>query len=153
MVISFCRHDLELIYANHQDIVNLLFLFLQIFKKATMKALRKKSILLTGYLEYMIKHYYGEDKAETKKPVVNIITPSCIEDRGCQLTLSFSVPIKHVFQELQKRGVVVSVSLALLPGFLSPLNVRDKFYHLWFNHYFMLFHINQSTSEDTISAS
>ncbi|XP_045059113.2 kynureninase isoform X1 [Desmodus rotundus] len=79
---------------------------LEIFKKATMKALRRKSILLTGYLEYMIKHYYGKDKAETKKPTVNIITPSSIEDRGCQLTLSFSIPITYVFQELEKRGVV-----------------------------------------------
>ncbi|XP_053525598.1 kynureninase [Artibeus jamaicensis] len=79
---------------------------LEIFNKATMKALRRKSILLTGYLEYMIKHYYGKDKAETKKPFVNIITPSNIKDRGCQLTLSFSVPITHVLQELEKRGVV-----------------------------------------------
>uniref|UniRef100_A0A8D1HMU6 Kynureninase n=1 Tax=Sus scrofa TaxID=9823 RepID=A0A8D1HMU6_PIG len=79
---------------------------LEIFKQATMKALRRKSILLTGYLEYMIKQYYSQDKAETKKTVVNIITPSSIEDRGCQLTLTFSVPMKQVFQELEKRGVV-----------------------------------------------
>ncbi|KAB0392810.1 hypothetical protein E2I00_008641, partial [Balaenoptera physalus] len=46
------------------------------------------------------------DKAETKKTVVNIITPSRIEDRGCQLTLTFSIPIKYIFQELEKRGVV-----------------------------------------------
>lgn len=45
-----------------------------------MKALRRKSILLTGYLEYMIKHYYGKDKTETKKSVVNLIIPSHIED-------------------------------------------------------------------------
>lgn len=79
-----------------------------------MKALRRKSILLTGYLEYLIKHYYNKDTADTKKPFVNIITPSCIEERGCQLTLTFSVPMKYVFQELEKRGVVVSISLALL---------------------------------------
>ncbi|XP_057601715.1 kynureninase [Hippopotamus amphibius kiboko] len=79
---------------------------LEIFRQATMKALRRKSILLTGYLEYMIKHYLGQDKGETKKTVVNIITPSRIEDRGCQLTLTFSIPIKYVFQELEKRGVV-----------------------------------------------
>ncbi|XP_066201575.1 kynureninase [Saccopteryx leptura] len=82
---------------------------LEIFKKTTMKALRRKSILLTGYLEYMIKHYYGKDKAETKKVFVNIITPSHVEERGCQLTLTFSVPIKSVFQELQKRGVVCDI--------------------------------------------
>uniref|UniRef100_A0A8C5V5U2 Kynureninase n=1 Tax=Microcebus murinus TaxID=30608 RepID=A0A8C5V5U2_MICMU len=74
--------------------------------RATMKALRRKSILLTGYLEYLIKHYYSKDKADTKKPMVNIITPSRIEDRGCQLTLTFSVSKKDVFQELEKRGVV-----------------------------------------------
>lgn len=79
---------------------------LEIFKQATMKALRRKSILLTGYLEYLIKHYYNKDKADPKKPFVNIITPASIEDRGCQLTLTFSVPIKCVFQELEKRGVV-----------------------------------------------
>ncbi|XP_072875754.1 kynureninase isoform X2 [Chlorocebus sabaeus] len=78
----------------------------KIFKQATMKALRKKSILLTGYLEYLIKHNYGKDKAATEKPIVNIITPSHIEERGCQLTITFSVPNKDVFQELEKRGVV-----------------------------------------------
>ncbi|XP_069433782.1 kynureninase isoform X2 [Ovis canadensis] len=79
---------------------------LEIFKQATMKALRRKSILLTGYLEYMIKHYFSQDKAESKKTVVNIITPSYIEERGCQLTLTFSIPVKYVIQELEKRGVV-----------------------------------------------
>ncbi|XP_006834631.1 PREDICTED: kynureninase [Chrysochloris asiatica] len=79
---------------------------LEVFKQTTMKALRRKSILLTGYLEYMIKHYYNKDKAESKKPHVNIITPSNIEDRGCQLTLTFSAPMKYIFKELEKRGVV-----------------------------------------------
>ncbi|XP_012497194.1 PREDICTED: kynureninase [Propithecus coquereli] len=79
---------------------------LEIFKQATMKALRRKSILLTGYLEYLIKHYYSKDKGDTKKPMVNIITPSRVEDRGCQLTLTFSNSKKNVFQELEKRGVV-----------------------------------------------
>lgn len=75
-----------------------------------MKALRRKSILLTGYLEYLIKHYYNEDKTNPEKPFVKIITPSQIEERGCQLTLSFSLPIKSVFKELEKRGVAVSKS-------------------------------------------
>lgn len=75
-----------------------------------MKALRRKSILLTGYLEYLIKHYYSEDKTNPGKPFVRIITPSQIEERGCQLSLSFSLPIKSVFKELEKRGVAVSKS-------------------------------------------
>ncbi|XP_029874498.1 kynureninase isoform X4 [Aquila chrysaetos chrysaetos] len=78
---------------------------LEVFSQTTMKALRRKSILLTGYLEYLIKHYYNEDKTNPEKPFVKIITPSQIEERGCQLTLSFSLPIKSVFKELEKRGV------------------------------------------------
>ncbi|KAM9592455.1 LOW QUALITY PROTEIN: kynureninase-like [Trichechus inunguis] len=80
-------------------------LSLEIFKQPTM-TLRRKSVLLTSYLEYMIKYCYNKDKAESKKPLVNIITPSHIEDQGCQLTLLFFVPMKYVFQELEKRGVV-----------------------------------------------
>ncbi|KAM9188923.1 kynureninase isoform 2-T3 [Mergus octosetaceus] len=78
---------------------------LEVFGQTTMKALRRKSILLTGYLEYLIKHYYSEDKRNPEKPFVKIITPPRVEERGCQLTLSFSLPIKSVFKELEKRGV------------------------------------------------
>uniref|UniRef100_K7GE71 Uncharacterized protein n=1 Tax=Pelodiscus sinensis TaxID=13735 RepID=K7GE71_PELSI len=78
---------------------------LEVFGQTTMKVLRRKSILLTGYLEYLIKHYYSEDKANPEKPFVKIITPPQIEERGCQLTLFFSTPIKYVFKELEKRGI------------------------------------------------
>ncbi|XP_036599402.1 kynureninase [Trichosurus vulpecula] len=79
---------------------------LEIFSQTTMETLRKKSILLTGYMEYLIKHYYSKDKAAPNKPFVKIMTPSHIEHRGCQLTLTFSIPMKNVFQELEKRGVI-----------------------------------------------
>uniref|UniRef100_A0A8C7LRN6 Kynureninase n=1 Tax=Oncorhynchus mykiss TaxID=8022 RepID=A0A8C7LRN6_ONCMY len=65
-------------------------------------------VLLTGYLECLIQHYYNKDEAQPHKPHVHIITPSHPEERGCQLSLSFSVPIAAVFQELEKRGVAVS---------------------------------------------
>lgn len=86
-----------------------------------MKLLRKKSILLTGYLEYLIRHYYSEAKDDLKKPHVKIITPSNIEERGCQLTLVFSIPIKSVFEELEKRGVAVSMLASLHVGHLSTI--------------------------------
>ncbi|NP_001276522.1 kynureninase isoform 2 [Mus musculus] len=82
---------------------------LEVFQQATMTALRRKSILLTGYLEYMLKHYHSKDNTENKGPIVNIITPSRAEERGCQLTLTFSIPKKSVFKELEKRGVVVCI--------------------------------------------
>uniref|UniRef100_A0AAY4C6M7 Kynureninase n=1 Tax=Denticeps clupeoides TaxID=299321 RepID=A0AAY4C6M7_9TELE len=78
---------------------------LEIFSQTSMKSLRKKSILLTGYLEYLIKHFYSKDESNLSKPYVQIITPSNPEERGCQLSLSFSVPILAVFKELEKRGV------------------------------------------------
>uniref|UniRef100_A0A673ZLY2 Kynureninase n=1 Tax=Salmo trutta TaxID=8032 RepID=A0A673ZLY2_SALTR len=64
-----------------------------------------KSRLLMGYLECLIQHYYNKDESQPYKPYVHIITPSHPEERGCQLSLSFSVPIAAVFQELEKRGV------------------------------------------------
>ncbi|XP_006974357.1 kynureninase isoform X1 [Peromyscus maniculatus bairdii] len=79
---------------------------LELFQKATMTALRRKSILLTGYLEYMLKQYHSKENTENQGPIVNIITPSRAEDRGCQLTLTFSISRKGVFEELEKRGVV-----------------------------------------------
>ena len=80
----------------------------QVFNKTSMQALRRKSLLLTGYLEYLIKHYYTEDPTQPHKPHVRIITPSDPQQRGCQLSLCFSVHIRKVFQELEKRGVAVS---------------------------------------------
>ncbi|KAM9328211.1 kynureninase isoform 2-T3 [Pholidichthys leucotaenia] len=78
---------------------------LEVFNMTSMLALRRKSLLLTGYLEYLIKRYYTEDPSEPQKPHVCIITPSDPRQRGCQLSLCFSVPIKSVFEGLEKRGV------------------------------------------------
>ncbi|RXM28323.1 Kynureninase [Acipenser ruthenus] len=78
---------------------------LEIFNQTSMKALRKKSVLLTGYLECLIKQCYTKDESDPQKPYVKIITPSNVEERGCQLSLVFSVPIKTVYKELEKRGV------------------------------------------------
>ncbi|KAK0132704.1 Kynureninase [Merluccius polli] len=79
---------------------------LEIFNMTSMQALRRKSILLTGYLEYLIQHYYTWDPSRPDKPHVTILTPSDPQQRGCQLSLSFSVPVGRVFQELERRGVV-----------------------------------------------
>ncbi|XP_033836902.1 kynureninase [Periophthalmus magnuspinnatus] len=78
---------------------------LEVFHKAGMSSLRRKSLLLTGYLEYLILHYYSQDPSQPHRPYVHIITPSDPRQRGCQLSLCFSVPIRRVFQELEKRGV------------------------------------------------
>ncbi|XP_053328292.1 kynureninase [Spea bombifrons] len=78
---------------------------LEVFNQTTMKDLRRKSILLTGYLEYLIKHYFSDHVNESKKPYIKIMTPSNFEERGCQLSLTFKLPAKDVLEELEKRGV------------------------------------------------
>uniref|UniRef100_H3DIG4 Kynureninase n=1 Tax=Tetraodon nigroviridis TaxID=99883 RepID=H3DIG4_TETNG len=77
---------------------------LEVFSRTSMKELRRKSLLLTGYLEYLIRHHYG-DAAPARRPHVRILTPSEPEQRGCQLSLRFSISVRAVFQELEKRGV------------------------------------------------
>ncbi|XP_059906750.1 kynureninase [Gadus macrocephalus] len=78
---------------------------LEIFDMTSMSALRCKSMLLTGYLEYLIQHYYTRDPCRPDHPHVTILTPRDPQQRGCQLSLSFSVPIGRVFHELERRGV------------------------------------------------
>ncbi|CAH2305434.1 kynureninase isoform X2 [Pelobates cultripes] len=80
---------------------------LELFNQTSMKAIRGKSILLTGYLEYLIKYYFYDhvEQHDNKKQIIKIMTPSHYEDRGCQLSLTFSMPAKDVFEELEKRGV------------------------------------------------
>ncbi|KAM3857260.1 kynureninase [Diretmus argenteus] len=78
---------------------------LELFSMASMSALRRKSVLLTGYLEYLIQSHYTRDAAQPDQPYITVITPSDPQQRGCQLSLCFSIPIRQVFQELEKRGV------------------------------------------------
>ena len=102
---------------------------LQVLKKTSISDLVKKSHLLTGYLEARILRKYGYKSAEKTQSNlsthenhsnshenfdqsegvhVEILTPSDPDERGAQLSLSFSINITQVFEELMKRGVVVS---------------------------------------------
>ena len=103
-------------------------------KKTSISALVKKCRLLTGYLEARILRKYGYKTAsgnptKSHDPAdqsnknnsesfdsldqsesgvhVEILTPSDPDQRGAQLSLSFSINITQVFVELMKRGVVV----------------------------------------------
>jgi kynureninase len=71
---------------------------LDIFEKAGMAALREKSLLLTGYMEFLLRQV-------THLPFV-IITPSEPERRGCQLSLLFLERGREVFDALTENGVV-----------------------------------------------
>ncbi|XP_041361628.1 kynureninase-like isoform X2 [Gigantopelta aegis] len=82
----------------------------EIFNKTTMEDLRKKSKLLTGYLELLINQKYKRptdgSKSVQDELYIEILTPADPEQRGAQLSLKFSVDIHVISDELQKRGVI-----------------------------------------------
>jgi len=63
-----------------------------------MDNLRKKSILLTSYLEYLLTSKFGEN--------IKILTPRDIENRGCQLSVLFNQDIEPINIKLKNRGVI-----------------------------------------------
>lgn len=71
---------------------------LDIFDKAGMKALREKSIRLTGYMEFLLK--------QVRHLSFSVITPIEPERRGCQLSMLFSERGREVFEQLTNRGIV-----------------------------------------------
>lgn len=70
------------------------------FEKAGMRNLRKKSIQLTGYLEYLLKSI--PDYTQYFK----IITPAKAEERGCQLSLLTTKNGEKIFKSISKAGVI-----------------------------------------------
>ncbi|MDH5367354.1 MAG: kynureninase [Cyclobacteriaceae bacterium] len=73
---------------------------LEIIDKIGIDSLRKKSIILTGYLEYLL------NKLNLDRKVLEIITPSNPEERGCQLSLLVNKNGKQIFDKLTQQGVV-----------------------------------------------
>lgn len=73
---------------------------LEIFQQAGIEKLRKKSILLTGYLEFLLNQIDPEGK------YFSVITPSNPKDRGCQLSILMKRKGKSVFDKLMKAGVL-----------------------------------------------
>ncbi|MBX2957489.1 MAG: kynureninase [Cyclobacteriaceae bacterium] len=73
---------------------------LEIFQQAGIKNLRKKSLLLTGYLEFLLK------EIDTEQKFFTLLTPSNPNERGCQLSIYMKQKGKKVFSALTKAGVV-----------------------------------------------
>ena len=70
---------------------------LDMFEKVGIHELRKKSVLLTGYLEYLLINNMAI------KPHINILTPKNKSERGCQLSLYFYNQGKRAFDHLTKK--------------------------------------------------
>lgn len=85
---------------------------LEIFDKVGMEALRAKSLLLTGYLEYLIEQLACSTSQSVtlndqyRATKVKIVTPKNPEERGCQLSLRISGQGKSFLKDLEASGVV-----------------------------------------------
>lgn len=73
---------------------------LEIFQKAGIKNLRKKSIELTNYLDFLLTQLDPTEKHFT------ILTPRKSKDRGCQLSIFMKKDGKKIFDKLTKAGVI-----------------------------------------------
>jgi kynureninase len=73
---------------------------LDLFLAAGITRIRKKSELLTGYLEFLVKNS-SEDPS-----LIEIITPSNPTERGTQLSLFIHKGGKEVFEHMCSQGVV-----------------------------------------------
>lgn len=93
---------------------------LEIFNEAGMKALRRKSIALTGYLDYLLRQIDPAGEQFT------IITPQNPAARGCQLSMLIKKNGKKVFQRLAKAGIIADWRE---PGVirLSPVPLYNTF--------------------------
>ncbi|NOT74734.1 MAG: kynureninase [Cyclobacteriaceae bacterium] len=73
---------------------------LELFEKAGIKSLRKKSILLTGYLEFLLKN------TERFQEYFIIITPEDPKERGCQMSMLMKDNGRKIFDKITKAGVI-----------------------------------------------
>ncbi|MCB0638801.1 MAG: kynureninase [Lewinella sp.] len=71
---------------------------LDIFAEAGMDQLRAKSLLLTGYLEYLLQQIPTDR--------IRVITPRDPEERGCQLSIQVRDSDKTLYDELTRKGLL-----------------------------------------------
>ena len=95
---------------------------LEIFNEAGMDTLRKKSILLTGYCEYLLKNMDGKS--------VDIITPGNPDERGCQLSLRVGKENKHVHTALIENNVICDWREPDVIR-IAPVPLYNKFEDVW----------------------
>lgn len=99
---------------------------LDIFNQIGMDQLRKKSEMLTGYLEYLIN-----EANEMKKLGLKIITPSDPLQRGCQLSILTGEDGEELYNKIKEEGVIADwrspnvIRIAPVPLYNSFEDVYD----------------------------
>lgn len=96
---------------------------LRIHDQAGMENLRQKSVLLTGFLEFLI-----QDVADRTQ--VSIITPTDPEQRGCQLSLLVKRNSKQLHNALLEAGIITDYREPDVIR-LAPVPLYNSFEDVW----------------------
>lgn len=95
---------------------------LEMFSQAGMPALRRKSLALTGLLEYLIE--------SIGSPRIEIITPRDAMWRGCQLSLRIAGEGRALFDALSDRGIVGDFREPDVVR-VAPVPLYNTFHEVW----------------------
>ncbi|KAK4224227.1 putative kynureninase [Podospora fimiseda] len=89
-----------------------------------MEELRGKSVLLTGYLEWLLKEFEAEG-------LFKVLTPGRIEERGTQLSLMFKKGVlERVGAVLKENGVVIDLRKPDVIR-VAPVPIYCRFEDVW----------------------
>lgn len=105
---------------------------LELFDQAGIDALRRKSMALTAYLEYLLQHLPGL--------AFEIITPADKNARGAQLSLYFKERGKEIHDKMIENGIIVDyrepgvIRVAPAPMYCSFEDVY-RFYEILKEHF------------------
>ncbi|KAL9597349.1 MAG: hypothetical protein Q9219_005215 [cf. Caloplaca sp. 3 TL-2023] len=81
---------------------------LEVFQQTTMKDIRSKSVMLTNYLEHLLRQGESGGVTERQTGLFQIITPSDPSERGAQLSIRLkSGLLEDVMASLEEHGIVV----------------------------------------------
>jgi kynureninase len=95
---------------------------LDLFTQAGMQALREKSELLTGYLEFLVNSIPGER--------YSIITPSNPAERGCQLSIRTNTDARQLTERLKWEGVIADFRYPDVIR-VAPVPMYNTFEDVW----------------------
>ena len=95
---------------------------LALFDEAVMEALRGKSVVLTGYLEWLL--------GRSPRPRFEVLTPADPAERGCQLSLRALESPRETLRTIEGGGVVVDHRP---PDVLriAPVPLYNTFHEVW----------------------
>jgi kynureninase len=97
---------------------------LDIFDQAGMAQLRAKSVLLTGFMEQLLR------EADPDNRQYRIITPTDPEQRGCQLSLLTQENGKALFDRLTQKGIIADWREPNVIRF-APIPLYNSFEDVW----------------------